>query len=106
MFFVGLFVDEASGGMPPVLVWLDEANRLNGSTGLRAEVERVHKHPYGQGTVDGWSAHRIWAHEIRKSNYSLPPQVYLRLIRCLETAWEALLNAGNFRATIPLDKQR
>lgn len=106
MFFVGLFVDEASGGMTPVRVWLDEANRLNGSTGLRAEIERVHKHPYGQGAVAGWSAHRIWAHEIRKSNNSFPPQVYLRLIKCLETAWEALLNAGNFRATIPLDKQR
>jgi hypothetical protein len=105
-FFIGLFVNEASAGMTQVLLWLDEANRLNGSSGLRVEVERVHKHPYGQGTVDGWSAHRIWAHEIRKSKKSLPPQVYLRLIKCLETAWKALLNAGNFGATIPLDKQR
>lgn len=105
-FFVGLFVDETSGGMTPVRAWLDEANRLNGSTGLRAEVQRVHKHPYGQGMVDGWSAHRLWAHEIRKGNNSLSPQVYLRLIKCLETAWEDLSNAGTFRATIPLDKQR
>jgi hypothetical protein len=105
-FFIGLFFNEASVGMTNVLLWLDKANRINGSTGLRAEVERVHKHPYGQGAVDGWSAHRIWAHEIRKSDNSLPPQVYQRLIKCLETAWEALLNAGNLGPTIPLDKQR
>jgi hypothetical protein len=95
-FFIGLFVDEASVGMTQVRLWLDEANRLNGSTGLRAEIERVHKHPYGQGMVDGCNAYRLTAHEIRKGNNPLPPQIYLRLIKCLEIAWEGLLNAGTF----------
>ena len=105
-FFIGLFVDEASEGTTRVRVWLDEANRLNGSTGLRAESELVHKHPYGQGMVDGWNAYRIWAHETRKDDNFLPQRIYLRLITCLEIAWEALLNVGSFRVTIPLDKQR
>jgi hypothetical protein len=105
-FFIGLFVDEGSGGTTQVRWWLDEANRLNGSTGLRAEIEGVDKHPYGQGTVDGWNAYRLTAHEIRKGDHLLPPQVYIRLIKCLEIAWEDLLNVGVFRTTIPLDKQR
>jgi hypothetical protein len=96
MFFIGLFVDEASAGMPKVRLWLDEANRLNGSTGLRAEIVPVHKHPFGQGMVDGWNAYRLTAHEIRKASNPLPPQIYLRLIKCLEIAWEALLNEGIF----------
>ena len=87
-FFIGLFVDEASPGINQVRSWLDQANRLNGSTGLRAEIERVDKHPYGQGTVDGWNAYRLTAHQIRKDDNPLPPQIYLRLIKCLETAWE------------------
>ena len=105
-FFIGLFVDEASVGMTQVRLWLEEANRLNGSTGLRAEIVPVHKHPYGQGMVDGWNAYRVSAREIRKGYNPLPPQIYLRLIKCLETAWEALLNVRTFGATIPLDKQR
>jgi|GEM_PF-1234436 len=95
-FFIGLFVDEASAGMTQVRLWLDEANRLNGSTGLRAEIVPVHKHPYGQGMVDGWNAYRLTAYEIRKGSNPLPPQIYLRLIKCLEIAWKALLNAGIF----------
>ena len=95
-FFIGLFVDETSGGMTKVRLWLDEANGLNGSTGLRAEIERVHKHPYGQGMVDGWNAYRLTADEIRKGNNPLPPQSYLRLIKCLEIASKALFNAGTF----------
>jgi len=87
-FFIGLFVDEASAGMTQVRLWLDEANRLNGSTGLRAEIEQVHKHPYGQGMVDGWNAYCVSAHEIRQGKNPLTPQIYLRLIKCLESAWE------------------
>ena len=86
-FFIGLMVDEASAGKIKLRGWLDEANRLNGSTGLRAEMEYVHKHPFGQGRVDGWSAYRVRAHQIRKGNTPFPPQIYLRLIKCLETAW-------------------
>ncbi len=89
-FFIGLFVDGASAGLSQVRLWLDEANRLNGSTGLRAEIEQVHKHPYGQGMVDGWNAYCVSAHEIRKGKDPLAPQTYLRLIKSLESAWEAL----------------
>ena len=93
-FFIGLFVDEASPGIAQVRLWLDEANRLNGSTGLRAGIERVHKHPYGQGMVDGWNAYRLSAHQIRQGDNLLLPQVHLRLIKCLEIAWETLFNLG------------
>ena len=95
-FFIGLFVDEASSGITQVRLWLDEANRLNGSTGLRAEIEGVDKHPYGQGMVDGWNAYRLTAHQVRQGDDPLSPQIYLRLIKSLEIAWEALLNAGIF----------
>ena len=86
-FFIGLLVDEASAGTIKLRKWLDEANRINGSTGLRAEMEYLHKHPFGQGMVGGWSAYRVTAYEIRKSDTPLPPQTYLRLVKCLETAW-------------------
>lgn len=95
-FFIGLFVEKTSAGMAQVRLWLDEANRLNGPTGLRAAMVTVDKHPFGQGEVDGWHAYRLTAHEIRKGNYPLPPKIYLRLIKCLEMAWEALLNVGTF----------
>lgn len=91
-FFIGLFVDEVSAGMKQLHLWLDEANRLNGSTGLRAEIEEVDKHPFGQGMVDGWNAYRLTAEEIRPVNNPLPPQIYLRLIKCLESAWEEVLS--------------
>ena len=87
-FFIGLFVNEASAGISQVQLWLDEANRLNGPTGLRAVIEGVDKHPYGQGMVDGWSAYRLSAHQIRQGDDPLPPQIYLRLIKCLEIAWK------------------
>jgi hypothetical protein len=92
-FFIGLFVDEASAGMTRVRLWLDEANRLNGSTGLRAEIERVDKHPYGQGMVDGRNAYCLTARQIRKGDNPLRPQIYLRLIKCLESAWEQVLKS-------------
>ncbi|MCG6918954.1 MAG: hypothetical protein LJE89_15585 [Deltaproteobacteria bacterium] len=91
-FFIGLFVDEASAGIKQVHWWLDEANRLNGSTGLRAEIEQVDKHPFGQGMVDGWNAYRLAAKEIRRGNNPLPPRIYRRLIKCLESAWEKFLS--------------
>jgi hypothetical protein len=91
-FFIGLFVDEASAGMKRVRLWLDEANRLNGSTGLRAEIEPVDKHPFGQGMVDGWNAYRLTAEKIRRGNNPLPPRIYLRLIKCLESSWKEVLN--------------
>lgn len=104
--FIGLLVDEASGGMTQVRLWLDEANRLNGATGLRAEIERVRNHAFGSGMVDGWNAYRLTAYKIRKGNKPLPPKIYLRLIKCLEIAWESLFTVEKSRATIPLDKQR
>jgi hypothetical protein len=91
-FFIGLFIDQASAGMTQVRLWLDEANRLNGSTGLRAEIEKVHKHPYGHGMVDGWSAYRITIYEVPRGKIALPPPAYLRMIRSLETAWQETLS--------------
>jgi hypothetical protein len=91
-FFIGLFLDEASAGMKQMHFWLDEANRLNGSTGLRAEIELVDKHPFGQGMVDGWDAYRLSAKQIRRGNNPPPPKIYLRLIKCLENAWEEVLS--------------
>ena len=93
-FFIGLFVDEASAGITQVRLWLEEANRLNGPTGLRAEIDGLDKHPYGQGVVDGWKAYRLSACQVRQGDDPLPPQIYLRLIKCLEIAWNALLNEG------------
>ncbi|MEJ2427439.1 MAG: hypothetical protein P8075_00720 [Deltaproteobacteria bacterium] len=87
-FFIGLFVNEASVGIAQVRRWLDEANRFNGSTGLRAVIDEVDKHPYGQGMVHGCKAYRLTAHRIRQGADPLPPQIYLRLIKCLEIAWE------------------
>ena len=95
-FFIGLFVNECSQGMTHLRLWLDETNRLNGPTGLRAAMVTVDKHPFGQGEVDGWNAYRLTAHEIRRGNDPLPPQIYLRLIKCLEMAWQELLNVGTF----------
>jgi hypothetical protein len=87
-FFIGLFVDEASAAMTQVRLWLDEANRLNGPTGLRAAMVTVDKHPFGQGDVDGWHAYRITIYEVPRGKIALPPQAYLRMIRSLETAWQ------------------
>jgi hypothetical protein len=91
-FFIGLFVDQASTALNQVRMWLDEANRLNGSTGVRAEIDEVLKHPFGQGMVDGWKAYRLTANEIRQGNNPLAAQIYLRLIKSLESAWEEVLN--------------
>ena len=87
-FFIGLFIDGDNGGFSHLQCWLDEANRLNGSIGLRADAERVERHPFGHGSVDGWHAFRVGALEIRGRR--LPPrtQTYARLIRCLESAWK------------------
>ncbi len=87
-FFMGFFVNGEYGGAKRLRSWVEEANRLNGPTGLRAEVESVDKHPFGQGSVDGWYAYRITAHEIQGRMNLLPAQTYLRMIKCLETAWE------------------
>ncbi|MGD8438406.1 MAG: hypothetical protein PVJ70_12195 [Syntrophobacterales bacterium] len=89
-FFIGVFVNHEDGGANLLRSWVEEANRLNGPTGLRAEVESVDKHPFGQGSVDGWYAYRITAYEIKGRMNLLPEQVYLRMIKCLETAWETV----------------
>jgi hypothetical protein len=85
---MGFFVNHEYGGAKRLRSWVEEANRLNGPTGLRAEVESVDKHPFGQGSVDGWYAYRIIAHEIPGRMHLLPAQTYLRMIKCLETAWQ------------------
>ena len=89
-FFMGFFVNHEDGGANRLRSWIEEANRLNGPTGLRAEVERVDKHPFGQSSVDGWYAYRLKAYEIQgRMNLHLE-QIYLRMIKCLETAWETV----------------
>ncbi len=93
-FFIGLFLDENTAGRDQLRLWLDEANRLNGSTGLRVELESVYKHPLGQGKVDGWGAYRVVTREIPRGRMALPAQTYLRMIRCLERAWERLQENG------------
>ena len=90
-FFMGFFVNHEDGGATRLRSWVEEANRLNGSTGLRTEVESVDKHPFGQGSVDGWYAYRLTAHEIPSRINLLPAQTYLRMIKCLETAWEKVV---------------
>ena len=90
--FIGFFVNHEDGGANRLRSWVEEANRLNGSTGLRAHVESVDKHPFGQGSVDGWYAYRLAAHENPGRMNLLPAQAYLRMIKCLETAWE---NSGS-----------
>jgi hypothetical protein len=85
-FYIGLFVDETTDGIARLRQWLEESNRLNGPTGLVAEMTGVYKHPFGQGIVDGWAAYRITAH-VRKDTVHVGPHTYLRLIKCLQTAW-------------------
>jgi hypothetical protein len=68
--------------------WLDEANRLNGPTGVRAEIESVHKHPFGQGCVDGWYAYRVLVQKISGRTIASLNQAHTRIVRCLEMAWE------------------
>ena len=89
-FFLGLFVEGEKGGINRLQSWLEEANRLNGPTGLRAEAESVHQHPFGQGSVDGWNAYRITAHVIRGRAHSSPHEAHLRMVKSLETALENL----------------
>ncbi len=89
-FFIGLFVQGDNAGISRVRSWVDEANRINGSTGLRTEAERVHKHPLGQGSVDGWVAYRLTSYQTRKRRVPVRPQAYLRMIRSLEAAWDRL----------------
>ena len=88
-FFIGLFV-RADTGIGWLRSWVEEANRINGSTGLRTEMEYVHKHPFGQGPVDGWVAYRLTVKEIRKPETPMQPQTCLRMIRSLEAAWVRL----------------
>jgi hypothetical protein len=85
-FYIGLFVDETTDGIAHLRQWLEESNRLNGPTGLEAEITGVYQHPFGQGSVDGWAAYRITA-RLRKDTLPAGPQTYLRLIKCLQTAW-------------------
>jgi len=89
-FFMGFFVNHEYGGADRLRSWVEEANRLNGPTGLRAEVESVDKHPFGQGSVDGWRAYRLAVQEIRVRHKPSRPQAYTRMIKCLELAWEKL----------------
>ena len=89
-FFMGFFVKHEDGGAKRLRSWVEEANRLNGPTGLRAHVESVDKHPFGQGSVDGWYAYRITAYEIKGRMNLISEQVYLRMIKCLETVWETV----------------
>ncbi len=89
-FFMGFFVNHEDGGANRLRSWVEEANRLNGPTGLRAEVESVDKHPFGQGSVDGCYAYRLIAYEIQGRMNLLPEQIYLRMIKCLEKAWESV----------------
>jgi hypothetical protein len=55
---------------------------------LRAELEVVHKHPLGQGSVDGWCAYRVGIHKMEGRNIPAPQRVFTRMIRSLERAWE------------------
>jgi hypothetical protein len=89
-FFIGLFVPAQNSEVNKLRVWLEEANRLNGPTGLRAEVEYVHKHALGQGNVDGWCAYRVVVIEMEGRDVSSKEQPFKRMIRSLEMAWEAL----------------
>ena len=89
-FFIGLFIDSDNDGIHRLHSWVTQANRLNGSTGLCAEVENVLKHPLGQGSVDGWLAYRLAARNVRRRQVSPGPAVFLRLITCLESAWKEL----------------
>jgi hypothetical protein len=89
-FFIGVFLRADHTGMGRLRSWLDEANRINGSTGLRTEAARVHKHPLGQGRVDGWVAYRLTVYERRKRKAPMRSQTYLRMIRSLEEAWARL----------------
>ena len=99
-FFIGLFVKGDCGGIRRLRSWVDEANRINGSTGLRAEVESVHKHPFGQGMIDGWSAYRLVLHEIRKGRIFGQPQTYLRMIRSFEEAYDRLWPATDYQPQV------
>lgn len=89
-FFMGFFIKHERGGANRLRSWLEEANRLNGPTGLRVEVESVDKHPFGQGSVNGWYAYRLTAREIPGRMNLLTAQTYLRMIKCLETAWKTV----------------
>ena len=89
-FFIGLFASIDPSALNRLKLWVDEANRINGSTGLRAVIESVPKHPMGQGSVDGWSAYRLVLYDIRNGKISLRPQTYLRMIRSLEMSWNTL----------------
>lgn len=89
-FFIGLFVDNELIDLNQLHQWLDEANRLNGPTGVRLEIEAVHKHPFGQGSVDGWYAYRVSVQKIPGRTIASLTQAYRRAVRCLEMAWEQI----------------
>lgn len=96
-FFIGLFVNNALVDLSQLHSWLDEANRLNGPTGVRAEIESVHKHPFGQGSVDGWYAYRVSVQKISGRTIVSLIQTYTRIVRCLEMAWEQIFATNNSR---------
>jgi hypothetical protein len=89
-FYIALFVRDDPGSTERLRFWLDEGNRLNGSTGLRARLESVHQHPLGTGSVQGYSALRVVIHQIRKNPARPAQPAFLRLVRCLEKAWETV----------------
>jgi hypothetical protein len=89
-FFIGLLVEGEDSGANSLQSWVAEANRLNGPTGLSVGAERVHQHPFGQGSVDGWYAYRVEVRELRRGKIPRLPQSFLRMIKSLETAWEKL----------------
>ena len=89
-FFIGLFVNGEVADLNDLRFWLVEANGINGPTGLRAEVESVHKHPFGHGSVDGWYAYRVVVQESPGRKITSLIQSYARVVRCLEVAWDKL----------------
>lgn len=84
-FFIGLFARGARAAAR-LQEWIEEANRLNGPTGLRLYLEPVERHPLGQGTVQGWNAYRIVAAPAGGKKARQEPQTFRRLIRSLESA--------------------
>jgi hypothetical protein len=87
-FFIGLFATDGVSEPSKLRFWLQEANRLNGPTGLFADLEYVQKHPLGQGSVDGWCAYRVGIHQRGGSDIPPAQQAFKRMIRSLETAWD------------------
>ncbi|MFP3870399.1 MAG: hypothetical protein ACLFVT_05905 [Syntrophobacteria bacterium] len=88
-FYIGLFVRADSAGMRHLRSWLDEANRINGSTGVRAALKSVPRHPFGQDGVAGWYACRLAIDQVHGTTPS-QQQAFLRMIKSLKIAWDTL----------------